>query len=169
VTPYDYVKIFGKWSAAAERAFGKPPPFPMSPTPPSDADYIVKACETFGVSTQRQYFAARNAHPDLVPSSRQVRRLWGSFGNLFWACSRQSAKRTLAEYLALERRLGHIPSAHECRAAHLDLTPLRRIMGSKWTLDGLLDYRQRLNISDDATRFFSGTSLPSTPAMTVSA
>lgn len=142
-TVYDFVKAFGRWSVAVEKAFGRVPAL-LSPTPPSDADYIVKVCELYDVRSQREYLSARRTHPDIVPSSRQVRNAWGGFRNLLWACLKQSAKRTMEQYLVLERRLGHKPSALECRTAQLDLTPLRKVMGTKWTLDGLLAYRERL-------------------------
>jgi hypothetical protein len=160
--PYDYVKAFGRWSVAVERAFGSQPPFPISATPPNDPDYIVKCCELYGVSSQRGYLAVRRAHRDVVPSSRQVRRVWGGFGNLFYACKRQSAKRTLGEYLRLEHKMGRIPSALECRAAGLDLTPLRKIMGSKWDIDDLLAYRREVDgTSGGDKRIFSDTPLGS--------
>ena len=143
-TVYDFAKVFGAWSAAAEKAFGPQMPFAITPKPSTDPQFIVKCCELYGIKSQREYLAVRRAHPDVVPSSRQVRRVWGGFKNLFWACQKQSAKRTFEAYLILERKLGRIPSALECRAAHLDLAPLRKVMGSKWDIDDLLSYRRNL-------------------------
>ena len=135
---HDYIAAFGSWKAAVERAFGKSI---LTQPPPNDPAYIAKCAVQFDAWTQARYLAVRRLMPNVVPSARQVRRVWGNFGNMFFAARRMSAQKTLEDYLALERRLGRIPTAKECRAVGLDLSPLNICMGTKWEIDDLLRYR----------------------------
>jgi hypothetical protein len=115
----------------------------LTQPPPNDPDYIAKIAVQFGAWNQSRYLALRRLRPDVIPSARQVRRVWGGFENLFFAARRMSVKRTLEEYLRIERRMGRLPTALECREAGLDLGPLKSIFGTKWDLDDLLALRHR--------------------------
>ena len=140
--PYlsEYLQSFGSWSASASKAFNKP--LELFPIPQNDPKYILDCCVFFQIFTQRRYLICRRTN-NTIPSSRQVRNVWGNFGNLLYEAKRLSAQKTFEAYLKLERRLGHTPSAIECREDHIDLTSLRRLLGSKWDLDDLLALRSR--------------------------
>lgn len=141
-TPYlsDYLREFGSWSATVTKAFNKSSePFAA---PKDDPKYILDCCLNFHIWSQQRYLSCRRVS-DVIPSSRQVRRIWGNFGNLLYEAKRLSAQKTFEAYLKLERRLGHIPTSDDCREAHIDLTPLRRLLGSKWDLDNLIALRNR--------------------------
>jgi hypothetical protein len=140
-TIQEYFRAFESWTAAVQQVFHKPTIL-QSP-PPNDPAYIVKCCTQFNLWSQRDYLEARNHLPDVIPSPRQVRRVWGGFGNLFFAARKESAVKTLEAYLSLERRLGKTPSALDCQAYNLDLTPLKRFFGTKAQLDDILSYRHR--------------------------
>lgn len=140
-TIQEYFRALGSWSAATEQVYGKPSIL-QSP-PPNDPQYIMKCCLQLNIWSQRQYLAARRKAPDVVPSSRQVRRVWGGFENLFYAARKESAKEVLQRYMALEYRLGTIPTVTECRIYDIDLAPLKRILGGKAAIDALLLKRQR--------------------------
>lgn len=137
---HDYFAAFGCWSTAVELAYGKQV---LTQPPPNDPDYVAKCVTEFDLWTQTKYLATRRLQPGVIPSARQVRRVWGNFGNLFFAARKMSAKKTFEDYLRLERRLGRLPTAMECKQADLDLSPLRELLGSKWDIDDLLAYRTK--------------------------
>jgi len=133
---WDYVKRFGSWSAAQGAAFG---PLPPAEEVPRDPHYILKTVVEFGLWTQERYLEARRRRPDVVASANQVRRLFGSFGNLFVMAQRESVKETLNQYLALGRRLGRRPSAMDCRKEGLDISVAVKHFGAKPQMDRLID------------------------------
>ena len=137
---HDFIGAFGRWKVAVEQAHGKQI---LRQPPPNDPDYGAKCVVQFDLWTQAKYLAARRIHPDVIPSSRQIRRVWGGFDNLLFAARKKAVRKTFEEYLRLERRLGRIPTAIECRQEGLDLTPLRSLLGSKWDVDDLLALRRR--------------------------
>ena len=139
-TVHDFITIFGRWKLAVEKAYGKQI---LDRPPPNDPNYIAQCSIQFNIWTQASYLKARRLNPGVIPSARQVRRVWGGFSNLFFAARKQSIEKTFGDYLRLERRMGRIPTALECRQEGLDLNPLREIMGSKFDIDGLLSYRNR--------------------------
>ena len=141
-TPYlvDFISAFKSWKAAVEKAFGKDL---FNQPPDNSPHYMITCCTHKKLWTQSQWMAARRRNPELIPSSRQVRRVWGGFGNMFFAAMKESPHKTFDDYLRLEQKLGHLPSVMDCRDAGLDLTALRRLLGNKWQLTDLLKYRRR--------------------------
>ena len=139
----DFAQAFERFSIAVEQAHGKPI---LTQPPPNDPAYIAKIAVQFDCWSQAQYLRLRRMNPGVVPSSRQVRRIWGNFRNLFFAARKESARKTFSDYLKLEWRLGRVPTAMECRQAGLDLSPMRAIFYNKFGLDDFLDYRLKAEI-----------------------
>jgi len=129
-TLYDFIKAFNSWKESQILAFGPPPPFkaPEKPSP----EYLIKCCRDYNLWRRRDWHEARRKNPEIIPSINQCRRIFnGRFGNLTWAAEKVSVKRTVERCMSLTRRLGHIPSALECRQYDVDLDPLRSVYHSK--------------------------------------
>ena len=131
-TVYDFQKYFGAWSTAVAEAHGEQL---GRPEPPSEPIYIIRAVIEFDLWSQKKYFDARAKRPDVIPSSNQVRKLFGKFSNLFALAERESLKKTFENYLSLQRRLGRRPTAQDIRQEGLDLTIARKIFGGKAQFD----------------------------------
>jgi hypothetical protein len=125
---YDYRKAFGSWASAVEAAFGRSI---IGENPPADPAYLVKVVREFGLWTYGRYTCARKRRPDIVPSLRQIRRIFGTFGNLKHFAERESLKRTIQKYLELRLKLGAWPSARQCDEAGVDISKAVRHFGGK--------------------------------------
>jgi hypothetical protein len=126
---YDYVREFGSWAKAKEKAFGRDPKVAF------DLEYVLKSVIEFNIWTQARYFAIHKARPDVIPSSRFIRDKFGTFGNLFYMARSRSLVATLNRFVALKKALGCNPSIDDCRQAGLSLEPAVKMFGGKHKLD----------------------------------
>lgn len=134
---HDYFRAFGSFMAAKSEAYGPEPP---SPGPPATHDYLTKVCLEFSIWSQGRWNESRRKRPDVIPSSNQVKRLFGGFSNLFEMAQRVSLRRTLERYLVLRAKYGRWLNSEELRTEGLDLTVAIKVLGgSKWHVDRFLD------------------------------
>jgi hypothetical protein len=121
----DYRKAFGSWLEARDAAFGPSEAFHSKIT----AEYLVKVVAEYGLWTMRHYRAGRKIRPDIVPSYWYVEKEFKHWSTLRYYAERYDARRMLTLYMRLRRRLGHDPTADECRDREVDLPRLINIFG----------------------------------------
>ena len=88
-TVYDFQKYFGAWSTAVTEAHGEQS---GRPEPPSEPIYIIRAVIEFDLWSQQKYFDAKAKRPDVIPSSNQVRKIFGNFSNLFALAEKENLR-----------------------------------------------------------------------------
>lgn len=141
------------WAGVKEVVWGVPMVIPGL-GPSNDREYVIKVCLMGDIRTKKDYLRYRHKNPDIACPSNQVYRTFGKrgFTALFSAVQSRSLELTLEQYLALEYRLGHQPSADECVRFGLDLTPLTKVYGNKWQADKVVNLlrRKRFNFSKSA-------------------
>lgn len=126
-TVADYRREFGSWSQASEEAFGQNEPFPVEVT----AAYLVKVVAEMNLWTRQAYEEAHEKHPEEVPSYFYVRREFKRWAVLRHFAERYDARRMLALYLRLMRKLGRPPTADECRKEEIDKHMLENLFGGR--------------------------------------
>jgi hypothetical protein len=125
----DFRREFGSWSEATRQAFGSKVAVDF------DAEYVLKAVAELNLWSVARFRAARKIDPIVVPSWRTVEKHWGSYRNLIERARRKNLKCLLEEYRKLIRKIGHIPSLGEIKAADLRMDEAIRFYGGKKQMD----------------------------------
>ena len=128
-TRYDYVREFGSWSEAKRIAFGQSAS--ANEEPPCDPAYMAKLLIEFDAWKVRDYIAKRKQRPDIFPSYKRVRKMYGRFSDMVYFARRYSFAQKLLLFMRLRMRLGRWPTTRECRAENIDIKPVIDFYGSR--------------------------------------
>lgn len=128
----DFRRDFGSWREAVRLAFGSEVAVDF------DAEYMLKAVFELGLWSVARFREARKVDPVVVPSWRQVKKHWGTYRNLIECARRKNLKVLLEEYRKLIRRLGHIPSLEEIKAADMRMDEAIQFYGGKKQMDDFI-------------------------------
>jgi len=96
----------------------------MPDIPSNDPHAILMTCIKHQIFTQKQWREMRDKHPDMIPASNAVVRVWGSFSNLFDAVRKHDYNMAFMYYYDLSMKLGRPASAWDCKQAGIDVSIL---------------------------------------------
>ena len=122
-TVYDYQKHFGSWSEAIEFTYGVDAMESLLAIE-LNHEYFIKVMLAFKIQRYEDYCNARNRRPDIVPSLRQARKLFGTFSALKQASKLYSMEASLDSLLELSEELGRIPKLSDCKKAGVRIDSL---------------------------------------------
>lgn len=125
----DFRRQFGSWREAVRLAFGS------DLAVDKNSEYMIKAIYEMNLWSVARFRAARKSDPVVIPSWRQVVNGWGSYRNMFEWARRKHLRKLLEEYRVLIRKLGHVPSHDEIRAANLRMDEAIEFYGTKKEMD----------------------------------
>ena len=125
----DFRKKFDSWSDAIHRAFGSGIAVDYGP------DYLLKTITHLGLWDVKSYRNMRRTYPDAVPSFHKMLRQYKTFRSLKQKAIEYNLKATLMEYEKLMRKLGHLPTVSDVRAANLNIDDAIKFYGSKKAMD----------------------------------
>jgi len=132
--PSDYYEVFGSWREAKRQAFGDPP---SRVEPRVSREAIIEMVVHLKIATRAEYLEKRKELPELVCSYHQVRKLFTSWEEVYLAAAERSAEIAFTRYVGLSYRLGRIPTHEDLKKWKVDISPLRRMFGSKKFLDDI--------------------------------
>lgn len=138
-TMSDFRLAFPKWKDALDQAFGFQMPAPNT----RDPEYMAKVVIQFNLWRVEDYLAARQKRPDIIPSYKAMKKVWGGFKGLKLLCKRYSMVAIFNEYLKLRRKLGRLPTMVECHENNVGLEKAIEFFGSRAKLDRFLDSMEK--------------------------
>jgi hypothetical protein len=125
--PYDYYKEFGPWENVRLEAWGDLDV--ITATPMDDPAYHLRVIRDWGLYSVVAYRKARAKSPGIVPSFRKLTTHWGTFSKAVEASLRTTLKGKMNTFLILYERLGRMPTAKECREAHIEVEDAVEVFG----------------------------------------